>query len=119
MKKNNLIVKEEDEAPARPDGTCFYCKQKIGEEHLENCYKRERSVVVEFTIRVVTKEPEHWTPDDIEFHYNESSWCADNLLNSLVRRQKSNPDWCLCQFTKAKYIKEASEIDEEEFDVFV
>lgn len=30
-------VEPEDERPARADGTCFYCAQPIGDDHVESC----------------------------------------------------------------------------------
>lgn len=120
MKRENWIVTQKSERPARPDGTCFYCSRKIGESHKEDCVIRKRSVVIEFKIQVVTKEPEDWSPENIEFRYNEGTWCADNLLDVLLHRRESDPDRCLCDFTEAKFIREATEEDEKNFGtVFV
>ena len=118
MNRQNWIVTEKSARPAGNPDECFYCGRKIGEEHEEDCVIRKRSVVVEFTVTMVRKEPEYWDEDDIEFHYNESSWCADNFVDDLVERNEKMG--CCCFITEAKYIREATQEDENHFGmVFV
>lgn len=45
---------------------------------------------------------------------NEGSWCFDNVLEEL--NNLSNRAGCLCSFSNAEYIREATEDDEEEFE---
>lgn len=108
MNYDNWKVTEDDERPARPDGTCFYCKEPIGNEHKPDCVVRSRTVVIRFMVDVVVSVPENWDKTDIEFMYNEGSWCASNLVEML----KEKPG-CLCSCTEAEYVREATEADEE------
>lgn len=32
-----VLVESGDERPARPDGSCYYCRQPIGTAHLDGC----------------------------------------------------------------------------------
>jgi len=68
---------------------------------------RKRTVVIRYTIEVTTDVPESWTPEDIEFHRNESSWCANNIVAELEAA------YCLCNRTTAQYLREATPEDEE------
>ena len=108
------IVRPQDERPARPDGTCFYCQVPIGELHKKDCVCRSKTCVVDFNIRMVVSVPEFWDAEQIDFHYNESSWCADSLLN-LIEDRRKRARMCLCNITSAEFIREATEEDEEEF----
>lgn len=114
MKRENWIVGDHAIRPAGSPDRCFYCGSKKGFPHKNDCVIRCRTAVVEFTIRMVTEEPEDWTPSDIEFHYNDGSWCSDNLLDRLGERTNHH---CLCDIAKAKYIREATEEDEKDYGV--
>jgi hypothetical protein len=76
--------------PACNEHRCFYCRVPIGADHKSDCVLISRRVVVrlesegfdvshEYEIVV----PAAWTAEDIEFHRNDSSWCADNALDEL------------------------------------
>lgn len=111
IKENTYVVRPKDERPARPDGTCFYCGKPIGDRHADDCVIPQKTCVVDFTIRLVTSEPAYWGEGDIEFHYNGSSWCADNLLGYLEEFQ-NNTGRCMCSLMDAKFIREATIEDE-------
>ena len=114
MKRIDWTVGEYSVRPAGKPDECFYCNAKVGEQHKEDCVIRSRTVKVDFTIHMVMDVPECWDESNINFHYNDSSWCASNLLNELQRREE-NTGRCLCMITEAKYIGEATEEDEEEY----
>lgn len=79
MKREDWPVTESDTRPLIGfHDECAYCRRKIGEQHAVECVVRTRSVVVEMTVRLVLREPEHWTREQVEFHLNGSS---------VVRRQ--------------------------------
>ncbi len=109
MIRNNWTVTEKSTRPAGKADRCFYCSKKIGEQHKEDCVIRSKTVLVDFTVRVVVDIPEHWSKDDIEFKYNEGSWCADNLLDMIDR---DDCDCCLCHFMTATYVGDATKEDE-------
>lgn len=104
------VTQEHGPRPAgRPD-QCFYCGQPVGEDHQPDCVMRERTVVIEWTIRMVVKVPESFTQENIEFKYNGSSYCNDNLLSYLDKE-----DCCLCQRSKVIFVREATEQDEKDY----
>ena len=57
--------------------------------------------------------PSDWDEEMINFQRNESSWCANNLIDELAKREP-----CICSITEAKFVGEATPEDEEgwEFD---
>ena len=94
--------------PAGPD-ECFYCRQKVGSPHLFACV----TVTVPRTYRVLLDGVDigSWSTDDPvgsnrdmrHFHKNESSWCANNVMNtgtlSLSRPLPvPEPEHCLCDY---------------------
>lgn len=76
------------------DGTCFYCLQKIGEEHLSSCVLIQKKAMVKMTVAYEIKVPNSWDEDLIDFHRNEGSWCHSNALEELKELEKEHR--CLC-----------------------
>lgn len=102
------IVKPRDDVAA-PQKLCCYCQQPYGGTHKVGCVMRQRTVTVRATIEYVIAVPEDWDADQIEFHRNEGSWCADNLLDEL----KADGDkGCLCHRTSFQFLHEATEEEE-------
>lgn len=60
-----------------------------------------RKVTIEVTCRIEREYPADWSDDLIEFHCNESSSCADNLLADRLRQKD-----CSCWVTTARVLKE-------------
>jgi hypothetical protein len=71
-------------------------------------------VVLRYTYEVVVVVPEDWGETQINFHRNESSWCADNSINDL---QDRNDQHCWCPDMQSIYLREATEEDEEKFQL--
>lgn len=115
MKRKDWTITESSTRPAGKPDRCFYCGNKIGKQHKEDCVIRGRTVVLDFTIRTVIDLPECWDTKQIEYRYNDGTWCANNLLNYLERRNKKTG--CICDITTAKYIREATEDDEKDYGV--
>ncbi|PYE51536.1 hypothetical protein HUB98_05895 [Paenibacillus barcinonensis] len=111
MKREDWIVTEYAARPAGKPDRCFYCHSLIGESHTSECVIRSRTVVMDFTVRMVINVPEHWKDEDIEFRYNKGSWCADNLIEMIVRGEGG----CLCPHVEATFIREATPEDEEKW----
>lgn len=114
MKRNDWIVTEASARPTGKPDECFYCSQKIGEEHKKNCVIRKKTIVVDFTIRTVMDVPEDWDEEFINFRYNESSWCVDNILPIFEKKSEHS---CLCMNTEAKFVRDATEHDEEDWGI--
>lgn len=117
MKRTNWTVGEYGVRPAGKPNECFYCHAKVGEQHKEDCNIRCRTVNVDFTIHTVMRVPESWSEDDINFKFNESSWCVSNFIDDIVEREEKFGK-CPCLITEAKYISEATEEDEEIYGLY-
>ena len=105
-----FIVTEKAQRPGGAgirDGQCFYCGQSIGQEHKKNCVLVKRKCKVRVTIEYEVWAPAHWEKDDIEFHRNESSWCASNLMRELD--ELDDKDGCLCPAATFEFVEHTSE----------
>lgn len=61
-----------------------------------------QKVKVEYTISLEQEVPKEWDKAMIEFYFNDSSWCADNLIDELTRYSEEHG--CICNITKAKLV---------------
>ena len=118
MRRENWEVRNFAIRPAGPSDKCFYCRKELDEQHKLDCVIRTRTVVVRATIEYVVNVPEFWTPEDIERHRNESSWCALNGVNELDELH-DRTGTCFCGRTHYQYVREATEQDEELDQLFV
>lgn len=102
------LVKDEDVRPARQDGTCFYCRQELGTPHKEECVIWTKTVRVRVTVEYDIEVPRTWDKDMIEFHRNEGTWCADNMVAELEEQvgRYAVDDYqpCMCGTTKYEVI---------------
>lgn len=78
-------VLPEDERPARKDGTCFYCLQPIGQYHAYECVIPVKKVLVKYQFTLEEEVPVSWEERQIFFARNESSSCASNTVDNLVK----------------------------------
>ena len=99
-----FIVTEKAQRPAKMDGTCFYCGVKIGGLHKTDCVLVKKNVKIRLTVEYDVSVPAFWDKDQIEFHRNLGSWCADNSLDEL---QALNG--CLCSYTHFEHIKDTTD----------
>lgn len=117
MRKNDWPVTEDDVPPAGKPGECFWCKAKIGLEHNPECVRRDRTIVVEVCIKLIKRVPESWEIQQIENHYSgRIRNCAGNITVDIDNLQK-HLGFCLCDVAEVKYIREATEEDEEFYGV--
>lgn len=114
MKRDDWTVTENTIRPAGPQDRCLYCETKLGEQHKEDCVIRCKTVKVDFTISMVMEVPEYWDKADIEHHYNDGRYCMDNIIDELRKREGIAKN-CLCGLTKAKYVGDATEEDEDKW----
>lgn len=103
--RNMPIVHKFDDGirPAGKPDECFYCKQKVGQPHKPDCVCVEKTVRLKYTFEVEVQVPHGWTPESINFHRNESSWCADNALSELEAYAHKNG--CLCGVFHSEFIE--------------
>jgi len=78
---------------------------------MKHNHEKLKRVRLRLSMEYVVKVPESWDEERIEDHRNDGSWCADNLVDELVRvvedceRRKT----CLCledYNVHFKYMKE-------------
>lgn len=100
----HLVTAENGPRPAGKPDQCFYCNQPIGQMHKGDCVCRERTIIVRTIIEYPIRVPESWTKELIEFQRNESSWCADNIIDELTEL-KCN---CICSLVSVEYVREAT-----------
>lgn len=98
MHKMPLV--EIDDDGIRPAGSktaCFYCHSTIGEPHKHDCVSVTRRVKVRFSIELAVEVPVSWGKKQIEFKYNEGSWCSDNI-QTIIENELSEIDGkkCFC-----------------------
>ena len=114
MVRKDWTVGEYSVRPAGKPDECYYCGAKVGEQHKPNCVIRKKTIVARLTIDFVDSVPENWDKEVIDFHYNNSSWCASNILNRLEERNNFR---CLCDVASFEYLRDATEEDEEKWGV--
>lgn len=106
------VVIENDDGirPAGEPDECFYCHQKIGEEHKRDCVIVTKRVRVRYTIEVEIDVPHEWDPSMVLFSRNESRWCANNVtvdIEADIGRRAANG--CLCDGFKCEFVDVADE----------
>lgn len=130
-----FIVTEKAMRPASTRRKCFYCHSDIGAVHDSTCVLVRRRVRVRLAVpgyeplvySIVV--PASWTVKDIEFHRNESSWCANNAIRELksidpefseslylkyARDRDPNAD-CLCSDANFEYVEDVAGPDGEPY----
>lgn len=121
MLRGNWLVGDYGIRPAGKPDECFYCGAKIATEHRMECVIRDKTVVVKVEMELVVKVPEDWDQNNIEFKYNDSSSCQDNIIqeiNSMVERMNNDAS-CSCGLINVKYLREATEEDESRQKMFI
>ena len=92
VKQNKWPTVLENDNGIRPAGKpdeCFYCKQKVGQLHKQNCVVV--TSILRFKVLLNNKEvgtyerhePYSQDLDTIMFRLNEGTWCADNCLDDV------------------------------------
>jgi hypothetical protein len=111
MKRDSWIVGQHAVRPAGKAGECFFCHALIGAEHAAGCVLRKRTIDCEMTFRMVAALPEHWDSGQVEYWYNDSSYCLDTLvplLGEAADRFGAAGSCLLCPRARVRYVGEAS-----------
>jgi hypothetical protein len=126
VKRENWPVGDHGIRPiSRDEQVCTYCRQPRGDEHKADCAIRQRTVVVRLTVEYVCGVGEDRSPEQIEFHFNEGTSCLNNEIDRLHRlmghwdHRLDGGGGCFCPHARGEYVREATERDEEIFDVRV
>ena len=79
------LVKENDTGirPAGKPDECFYCGSKVGEPHKHGCVTVVKKVKLKATIEYEKEVPADWDDEQIYYHYNLGTWCANNIVDDL------------------------------------
>lgn len=101
-----VLVNDDGIRPAGKPGQCFYCQQKIGHPHKQDCVTVQKKVRVRYSFDIEIVVPHFWTKSIIEFHRNESSWCADNAIRDLEKFMNHPGTCCLCDFFNCQLLEE-------------
>lgn len=99
------IVTEKARRPAIDRQECAFCHQPLGTEHRPDCVLTKKKIKIRMIVEYETDCPASWGKEDIEFHRNESSWCADY---ALVELELFADEHCLCDFALFEYIQDVS-----------
>jgi len=100
----SFLVTEKSMRPASDKRQCFYCVEPIGGNHKTDCVLVRKKVKVRMTVEYFMVVPAFWNKKDIEFHLNESSWCANNALDDLEKQFTNEDDECMCHAATFKYL---------------
>lgn len=127
MKGNDWPVDKYGIRPAGKPDECFYCHEKVGTQHKSDCVIRSRTVVIELKLPLVVSVPEKWDVSNIEFKYGESSYCMNNIQDNIdnffshlnTPNSQGETPVCLCGVAEVSYLREATEDDEEYFNIKV
>lgn len=116
-KPETWIVDQDAIRPAGPKDACCYCREPFGGAHKPDCVLRKKSVVVKFTGQCVIVIPQDWTEENVNFRYDGSSHCTNNLFNGLADAINHEDEKCLCSDVEVVYEREATEEDERDLMV--
>ena len=113
MQHTNMVTKDNGLRASGKLDCCFYCGQIVGEEHKADCVCRLKVVMVEVSMTIPRVVPADWDESMVNFHLNESSWCADNIINDLNRYMiaKKQDAPCMCGTFFGKLLRDATEED--------
>ena len=56
--------------------------------------------MVKIEINLPMEFPKDWNDKDIDFHLNESSWCASNIIDELLKYEEEHG--CICRICEFK-----------------
>jgi len=105
-----VLLNDDGIRPAGPADACFYCRQRVGEEHKRDCAVITKIVRLRYHIEVDVEVPHCWDKEQIEFHRNLGTWCADNALEEIEKHTShvikgNDATECLCNRFHAEFVK--------------
>lgn len=118
MRRDSFLVTDDGSTPDRPLVACLYCSAPVDTEHEAGCVMRRRTIVLRATLEYVVRVPEHWTPEHTDFHFNDGTWCADNIAEQHLEPhlgsslEDCDRPRCLCDCSRFEFVREATEADE-------
>jgi hypothetical protein len=119
IERSIKVTKENGVRPAGLQDRCFYCGQHIGENHKDDCVCVVKVVMVKVEMTIAKVVPASWQDHMVNFHLNDSGWCADNFAQDLERYMDARGDDgpCLCGVFSGEYVRDATTEDVDGLDV--
>lgn len=111
LQDTRKVTADHGPRPAGKPDECFYCHEKVGGDHKDDCVLFQKLVVVEVKFTYIRTAPAGFTDQDIEFGMNESSSCADNMLAELNRLYPKDDEFavhCLCGHAEGRVLRDAT-----------
>ncbi len=100
------LVALDHTAPAGKPDECFWCGVAIGKPHSRDCVIVTKKVLLKVTINFEVSVPHSWDKENIEFHRNDGSWCANNVIDEFEAEfEQEDSEECLCDKAYFEYIK--------------
>lgn len=65
-------------------------------------YKKAKIMV---QMEVEVDVPKHWDDGMIRFHYNDGSYCIDNLLHDLLSTEEDDNHSCACTYSTIRVLE--------------
>lgn len=107
MEMTTLVLADDNGIrPAGKPDECFYCRQKIGTPHKDDCVCLEKLIKVRYTFEFPILEPAHWDEKHYHFCRNEGTCCASNAIAELIAYRDSCKEGCLCHAFEAEYLED-------------
>ena len=119
LEHTNMVTVENGPRPAGKPDECFYCRQPLNTEHKTDCVCRKKVVMVKVKMTIPRVVPASWDAGSVDFHLNDSSWCADNIEGDLSRYMEAKGDDapCLCSRFSGVFVRDATADDLDGVDV--
>jgi len=119
LQQTNMVTENNGPRASGKLDCCFYCGQIVGEEHKADCVCRLKVVMVEVSMTIPRVVPADWDESMVNFHLNESSWCADNIIEdiNLYINSKNQGAPCMCGTFCGKLLRDATEEDLKDTDL--
>lgn len=108
-----IVTPENGPRPAGKPTECFYCHRSLGGEHAMDCVCFSKVVMVKVEMTIPMVVPAHWGPHEVDFHMNDRSWCANNIVKDLQRMQEADEGHCrcLCADFHGDFVRDATDYD--------
>lgn len=94
-------------------GRCRFCPAVIGERHSAQCLIPQRPVRIRMIVEYTVLAPVVWGAEEINFHRNDSSWCADNAIRELMEAFGPDRGVCMCGSARFEFVQNDVSSNEE------
>ena len=103
---NPLVTTDNGPRPAGPPDRCFYCSQRLGRPHTDDCVLVTKTTKIRLSFEIEVDVPRCWNDDDIEYQFgSDSSWCCciENIAGYMKTLGPAEQE-CLCDSADCKVV---------------